>query len=124
MATSMCRAEFEPGEGAESPPTLHSQAIVDQRPSKRLGRQLLVRAGRRVPEKRTRRPRRSRWRRTCVLTRTATPTETIGLTTAGRSVISTRYCVFSATVSNGNEKAPCALVSCALAALAKPCVYG
>src|ERR1044072_1009271 len=83
------------------------------------------RAGRTVPEKRTT----IEWAerrvvRTCVLTRTATPALTIGLTTDGLSCTSTRYCVLIGTDSSGNAKAPCALVSCGFPTCVKPAVYG
>ena len=65
------------------------------------------RAGRIVPEKRTRLPLWTRVALTDVPTLTATPTVTIGLTISGLVGIRTRYCVFSATETSGNANSPC-----------------
>ena len=68
-----------------------------------------------------------RWTRrllTFVDTYGLTPSVTIGLWTAGRSGISTRYCVLTATDRIGNEKPPVAFVTCSLLTFWKPAVYG
>ena len=77
-----------------------------------------------MPEKRIRLPRRTRRLLTLHFTYGLTPKRTIGLTTAGRSGITTRNWVLTPTDSSGNEKPPVALVTCWLAAFWKPRVYG
>src|SRR3954469_8446488 len=81
------------------------------------------RAGRIVPEKRTRRPRLTRVRSTLVLTRTATATVATGLVTLP-SVVCTRSCVVAGSASGPRAKPPVAFVTIGLPTLAKPLVYG
>jgi hypothetical protein len=77
-----------------------------------------------VPEKRMCRPRLTLCLLTLLFTYGLTPNATIGLTTAGRSGIWTRNCMFTATDSSGNEKCPLASVTCSLVTFWKPAVYG
>src|SRR3954454_3124383 len=81
------------------------------------------RAGRIVPEKRTRRPRLTLVLLTLVLTRTATATVAIGLVTLP-SVVCTRSWVVAGRASAPKANAPLASVTTALPRLANPVVYG
>src|SRR3954465_5408686 len=81
------------------------------------------RAGRIVPEKRTRRPRLTLVLLTLVFTRTATATVAIGLVTLP-SVVWTRSCVVCASAAGPNETPPLASVTTALPRVAKAAVYG
>ena len=59
-----------------------------------------------------------------VLTWTAAPTTTIGLTTSGLAGICTWYCVVTGTERTGNAKLPSAAVTCGLPTGTKPLRVG
>src|SRR3954466_14050554 len=65
--------------------------------------------GRKLPKERTRRLRLTRWRDTCVLTRTATATVTGRLATL-EAVVTTRSCVARPSLMSPKKKAPPASV--------------